>query len=112
MSMLRDYISSVRHVLGGEVVSPGAVEEHPLRTELLSLDQLEAHARKLAGWHQVDPAGGPDQLLDRLEDNESVITTTYEQIATAVSQQRRIVPAEDCQPGRPPRPRALPRDLP
>lgn len=95
MSMLRDTLSSVRGVLGGADASLGAVEEHPLRTELLSLEQLEAHAHKLAGWHQADLAGGPDRLLDRLADNESIITATYEHAATAVGQKRRIVPAED-----------------
>lgn len=73
----------------------GMFEEHPLRTELLSLEQLYAHARKLAGWHDVDPAGGPDQLLDRLAENDAIIATTYQRVAEAVHQHRHIVPAED-----------------
>ncbi|MGO9918876.1 MAG: hypothetical protein ACLQIB_29790, partial [Isosphaeraceae bacterium] len=64
--------------------------EQPLRSELLSVDQLESHAKSVAGWHQVDRKRGPDRLLPRLEDNEAVLVQTYELVTAAVVAKRRI----------------------
>ena len=59
-------------------VHPRAVEEEPLRAELLSVSQLEQHAKSLAAWHQVDTRkGGPDRLLPRLAENEDVLREAY-----------------------------------
>jgi hypothetical protein len=43
--------------------------EPPLRSELLSIDQLRQHALKLADRHQISPCFGPDRLLPRLAEN-------------------------------------------
>ena len=68
-------------------------EEKPLRDELFGVEQLEQHARSLAGWHEVDPRPGKDRLLPRLADNESVLISTYELLMAAMEQGRRIAPA-------------------
>ena len=47
--------------------------ERPSRAELFSIDQLGQHAKSLAGWHQVVSSSEPDQLLGRLEQNESAL---------------------------------------
>ena len=44
--------------------------EQPLRSELLSVDQLKQHARALAESHAIDRQRGPDRLLPRLAENE------------------------------------------
>ncbi|MDR3632866.1 MAG: glucoamylase family protein [Isosphaeraceae bacterium] len=70
-------------------------EEQPLRSELFSVDQLELHAKAVAGWHQVDRARGPDRLLPRLKENEAVLVRTYELVTAAVVAKRRIAPASE-----------------
>lgn len=68
-------------------------DEQPLRAELFSIEQLEQHAKSLAGWHEVDPRPGKDRLLPRLTENESVLISTYELLMAAMEQDRRIAPA-------------------
>nr|MBA3710710.1 cyclic beta 1-2 glucan synthetase [Planctomycetota bacterium] len=71
-------------------------EDHPLRAELYSRDQLARHFRELSGWHRVIAGRRQrDQLLERLDDNERVLTEAYELIAKAVSRKRRIAPAAE-----------------
>ncbi len=83
-------------VIARRGVSPRAVsDEQPLRSELLSGDQLEQHAKRIAAWHQVDGKGGPDRLLPRLDDNETVLLQTYELVTAAVVAKRRIAPASE-----------------
>ena len=67
--------------------------ELPLRGELFSTEQLQRHARTIAGFHRI--AGQPEsgRLLTRLADNERVLLDTYELLAAAASRGRRITPA-------------------
>ncbi len=74
---------------------PPAGDEQPLRSELLSVDQLELHAKALAGWHQVDRKRGTDRLLPRLDENEAILLETYELVTAAVMAKRRIAPASE-----------------
>ena len=67
--------------------------ERPLRLELLSVGQLEQHAKELAAQHHVELKRGPDRLLPRLADNEEVLLQTYELIRAAGEADRRITPA-------------------
>ncbi|MGH7180251.1 MAG: hypothetical protein ACREJC_22930, partial [Tepidisphaeraceae bacterium] len=68
-------------------------QEQPLRAELFSGDQLEQHAKALAGWHELEKHRGADRLLPRLDENEQVLLRCYELVSTAVDQERRIAPA-------------------
>jgi len=77
------------------VMPRASSDELPLRSELLSVDQLESHARAVAGWHQIDRKRGPDRLLPRLEENEAVLVQTYELATAAVVAKRRIAPASE-----------------
>lgn len=73
-------------------------DEQPLRAELFSISQLEAHAKVLAGWHDVGGASAgrqPDRLLPRLRANERVLRESYEVVADAVKRGRRITPAAE-----------------
>ncbi len=77
---------------------PGGVdgrEGHPLRAELLSVDQLVSHFKALAQWHRPDDTLRADPLLDRLDDNERVLLGAYELISAAVSKKRRVAPAAE-----------------
>jgi cyclic beta-1,2-glucan synthetase len=64
-----------------------------LRAELLSVDQLERHAKGLAGQHELATGYAADRLLPRLAQNEHVLTQTYDLITAAVEKERRIAPA-------------------
>jgi cyclic beta-1,2-glucan synthetase len=71
-------------------------DEAPLRAELFSVGQLERHARKVAAWHRVAPAGrSEDRLLARLADNEVVFAEAYALLTEAVTLGRRVTPAAE-----------------
>ena len=72
-----------------------AVEELPLRDELFSVDQLERHAKQIAGSQQLRKTRTVDKLLPRLTDNSCVLNEAYELITQAVKRKRRISPASE-----------------
>ncbi len=72
-----------------------AADEQPLRAELYSVDQLERHAKGLAGWHQLARGRAPDKLIPRLDENEHVLLESYDLITSAVAKNRRIAPAAE-----------------
>ena len=83
---------------GDAIRGPSApvVDEQPLRAELLSISQLEHHAKALAALHEVESRPtGPDRLLPRLTANEVVLREGYELVTDAVKRGRRITPAAE-----------------
>ena len=68
-------------------------EEQLLRSELYSIEQLEQHAKALAGWHEVTLNPGKDRLLPRLDENEKVLMDTYEILMAAMEKKRKMAPA-------------------
>jgi len=76
-----------------------AVDEQPLRSELFSDEQLQQHAKLLAGWHSVDPKQKDrrhtDRLLPRLDSNEIALREAYDLIVDAVKRRRQITPASE-----------------
>jgi cyclic beta-1,2-glucan synthetase len=68
-------------------------DDLPLRSELFSVSQLERHAEALADWHQIDRNSGPDRLLARLTENETVLLDAYQVVTEAVDRHRPISPA-------------------
>ena len=69
--------------------------EQPLRSELLSVDQLRQHARIIASSHEIDKRFGLDRLLPRLAENEVALLRAYEAVSDAVKQGVRVAPAAD-----------------
>ena len=67
----------------------------PLRAELFSLSQLEAHAKALAGAHELGPADPNDLLLQRLAANQEALSDAYALVADAVARGRQITPAAE-----------------
>ncbi len=67
--------------------------EPPLRSELLSSDQMKQHGRVLAESHQLGSEGAPDRLLKRLAENEGVLIGACNLLTAAVKANRRIAPA-------------------
>lgn len=75
--------------------SRSAIEELPLRDELFSVDQLERHAKQIAGSQQLRTTRTVDKLLPRLADNSCVLDAAYALITQAVKRKRRISPASE-----------------
>jgi len=69
--------------------------EQPLRSELLSTDQLERHAKALAERHEVDLMPGKDLLLPRLAENEAILLKANELLTEAAASNQRIAPASE-----------------
>jgi cyclic beta-1,2-glucan synthetase len=67
--------------------------EPPLREGLFSTTQLESHARSLATGRRLAPGHGPEMLLQRLTENEDIISRSYEQVANAIRQGQSQAPA-------------------
>jgi hypothetical protein len=85
---------SIRKWFGHQPVHhPLRGAELPLRAALFSTEQMKQHGKTLAGVHQIGRRGSPAQLLQRLEDNESVLTEVYQLLTAAVQTRRRIAPA-------------------
>ncbi len=69
-------------------------EEAPLRSELLSVDLLQQHARALAARHKIGLRKGPNRLLPRLAANERLLRT-YNEETLRVENARRVTPAAE-----------------
>ena len=81
--------------------------EQPLRSELLSVDQLNQHAIALASSHRIDGGAGRDgrrsaarrsgrcRLLPRLAENADALLAAYELVGAAAGEGQRIAPAAD-----------------
>ncbi|MFC1500886.1 GH36-type glycosyl hydrolase domain-containing protein [Elusimicrobiota bacterium] len=65
-------------------------DEHPLRAELFNVDQLEQHAKMLAGRHEVTSKRVPEMLLPRLKNNEYILLKTRDFLESAGKAKRRI----------------------
>ncbi|MFI5107270.1 MAG: GH36-type glycosyl hydrolase domain-containing protein [Terriglobales bacterium] len=70
-----------------------ATDEPPLRSELLTADQMEQYGKSLAGSHELNPKRASDQLLTRLAENEDVLFGVRDLLTEAVTANRRITPA-------------------
>ncbi|MBI4750822.1 MAG: cyclic beta 1-2 glucan synthetase [Acidobacteria bacterium] len=54
---------------------------------------MELHANHLAKSHRINPAPGPDRLLNRLAENEDILMDVHARLMEAVQAKRRIPPA-------------------
>jgi cellobiose phosphorylase len=71
------------------------IDEAPLRAELYSIDQLERHAKVIATSHKLASGRARDELLPRLDENQRILNETYDLVAAAANQNRRIEPAAE-----------------
>jgi len=78
---------------GNGLAQQFAAQEAPLRSELLSTDQMEQHGKTLAGSHKLSLTRAPDQLLTRLTENEALLIEACNLLTAAVKANRRIAPA-------------------
>jgi len=69
-------------------------EAPPLRAELLSLEQLEGHAKAIAARHQITTRHAPIDLLPRLVENETILRV-YNLSAAVGGKKRPLAPAAE-----------------
>jgi cellobiose phosphorylase len=67
-------------------------QEPPLRSELLSADQMEQRGEALAATHVLSSARTSDHLLSRLAKNEGVLVEVCELLTSTVKASQRITP--------------------
>lgn len=85
-----------RKVFGAFRGHDGALSmEQPLRSELLSADQLNEHAIALAVSHDVDVRRGADRLLPRLAESQAALLAAYELVNNAAKHGQGIAPAAE-----------------
>ncbi len=103
MSLLQSWPASIREWLEGLrqrlrdtrrlAASDDDGEQLPLRAELFSLEQMEAHGKALAALHRLSSGARGDLLLKRLASNEATLRETAAVLAEAVKARQRIAPA-------------------
>jgi cyclic beta-1,2-glucan synthetase len=82
------------HLWENDLSQKYADGEPPLRSELFSTEQMEQYGKTLAGLHFPGPKiDSEQQLLSRLDDNETVLLEVHEIISKAVKANRQITPA-------------------
>ncbi len=77
----------------GNIFEQNTTTEEPLRRELFSSEQMDAHARALAGAHVLSKKSSPDRLLGRLADNEHLLLEVHALLTQTVKKQYQITPA-------------------
>jgi len=65
-----------------------------LCSELLNIEQLKRYAVTLANEYRIDTQPGPNRLLSRLLDNESILLATYDLVTEAATRGERILLGE------------------
>ena len=78
---------------GSDLTQKYAGDAVPLRSELLSADQMEQHGKLVAGVHQLKPGRPRDRLLARLAENQNLLLEVHKLLTEAVKDGRRITPA-------------------
>ncbi|MBF0355267.1 MAG: cyclic beta 1-2 glucan synthetase [Alphaproteobacteria bacterium] len=68
-------------------------EALPLRAELFNAGQMEQHGKALAALHKLAEMNAPDQLLERLADNEAALIDVCKMMAAVANENRQVTPA-------------------
>ncbi len=84
------------HAMSGDTAPAAAPrEETPLRAELFGIEQLQVHARVIAGWHKLAAVPQRDKLLSRLAENDKVLLSGYEQVNAVASTGQAVSPGAE-----------------
>ncbi|MHB8745230.1 MAG: GH36-type glycosyl hydrolase domain-containing protein [Gammaproteobacteria bacterium] len=91
-----DFLPIVLNLLRStRAIGSGALQEPPIRAELLSLERLEQHAEALAGTQTLAVQQKPRSINARVRDNERILAECYVAIASTARQQRAATPAAE-----------------
>jgi cellobiose phosphorylase len=94
-TVLEPLLSLNKHLRGGAFGRKYSYDELPLRSELLSSDQMKQHGKTLANVHKLTSARVSEQLLARLNENEDVLIETCNQLTAVAKDNSPIAPAEE-----------------
>ena len=94
-TVLEPLLSLKKHPRGGAFGRKYPSNELPLRSELLSSDQMKQHGKTLANMHKLTSVRASEQLLARLNENEDVLIETCNQLTSVVKDNSPIAPAEE-----------------
>jgi cellobiose phosphorylase len=88
-----EFLTQLRlYFLGDTYISKYKAEE-PLRSELLSSQQLEQHSHALANAHEISAKQYPDALLLRLASNEKILLEVRNLLTESVKSNNPVTPA-------------------
>lgn len=91
---ISEFLTQLRiSFLGDNLMHKYDNEKAPIRSELFSLEQLEAYARNLAKSHQITIERSPEQLLKRLAENEEILLEVHNLLTESAKKNIRITPA-------------------
>ncbi len=94
-TVLEPLVKLKKKTIGGAFGRKYSYDELPLRSELLSSEQMKQHGKALAHVHKVTSARASEQLLARLHENEDVLIKTCNQLTDAVKDNSTIALAEE-----------------
>ena len=94
-TVLEPLLSLNKHPRRGAFGRKRSYDELPLRSELLSSDQMKQHGKTLANIHKLTGERASEQLLARLNENEDVLIETCNQLTAVVKDNSPIAPAEE-----------------
>src|SRR3990170_1155020 len=87
-NIIEPFFTDTRHNINAD-------ESLPLRSEIFTEEQLEQHAKKLATKHTLTTQQPSEQLLKRLDENESILLEVHSIVTETVKGNNRIVPAAE-----------------
>lgn len=83
------------HSRGGAFRRKLSYDELPLRSELLSSDQMKQHGKTLASIHKLTTQKAAERLLVRLHENENVLIETRNKLTSVAQDNNPLAPAEE-----------------
>ena len=91
---IQEFLSQIRiPFLGDNLMRKYENEKSPLRSELFSIEQLEMYASSLAATHTLTTEPAPEQLIQRLNENESILKEVRNLLIQSARQNTPIPPA-------------------
>jgi cyclic beta-1,2-glucan synthetase len=91
---IEDLLSSLKQYFQKDNFSrEDVISKPPLRSELLTAEQMEQYARQLASHHSITDEQAPEKLLRRLDENGEVLFRVTALLHESVREKRPITPA-------------------
>ena len=90
---IQEFLQQMSSLLQGGSAENIYTDEEPLRSELLSSEQMNNHSKALASSHKLTKKRFKDQLLPRLADNEKMLLEVRNLLSKSVKADYQITPA-------------------
>src|SRR6185312_2530410 len=94
-STVFDILSRLRVYFQGAANPANYGNEEPFRSELYSSDQLNSHAKAIAGKHHLQTIPTVDRLLKRLADNENTLLEVRDLLVGNIKSGKSITPGAE-----------------